>query len=121
MLMNQKRLISHVVAVLIFIIITCFFFKPAVFDGKQIVQGDITHYKGVSKEITDYREKTGKEALWTNSMFSGMPAYQVSVQYPSNAVQYIQQFFLKVFPTPVAMILLCMIGFYFLLTTLKVD
>lgn len=119
--MNTKRLISHVVAILIFTIITCIFFKPAVFDGKQVKQGDVTHYKGVSKEISDYREKTGKEALWTNSMFGGMPAYQVSIKYPANAVQYIQQFFLKVFPAPVAIILLCMIGFYFLLTTLKVD
>jgi hypothetical protein len=119
--MNTKRYIPYIVAIIIFVIVTSFFFYPAVFEGKQINQGDITHYNGVSKEIVDYRAKNHAEPLWTNSLFGGMPAYQISVLYPSNAVQYIQQFFLKIFPTPVAMILLCMVGFYFLLTTLKVD
>jgi hypothetical protein len=119
--MNIKRYLPYIAAVVLFIIVTALFFSPVVFDGKRVAQGDITQYNGVSREIVEYREKTGEEALWTNSMFSGMPAYQVSVLYPSNAVQYIQQFFLKVFPMPVPMILLCMVGFYFLLTTLKVD
>lgn len=119
--MDIKRYLPYIAAVVIFIIVTALFFSPVVFDGKRVNQGDITQYNGVSREIVEYREKTGEEALWTNSLFSGMPAYQVSVLYPSNAVQYIQQFFLKVFPMPVPMILLCMVGFYFLLTTLKVD
>ncbi len=119
--MNTKRYLPYIAAVVVFIIITAIFFSPIVFDGKRVIQGDITHHNGISKEIVDYREKTGEEALWTNSLFSGMPAYQISVLYPSNAVQYIQKFFLAIFPMPVAMILLCMVGFYFLLTTLKVD
>jgi hypothetical protein len=119
--MDSKRIISHTVAIVIFLVITCFFFKPIIFDGKQVIQSDAIHSDGVSKEIADYREKTGKEPLWTNSLFSGMPAYQISVKYPNNAVQYIQQFVLKIFAAPVAITLLCMIGFYFLLVTLKVD
>ncbi len=118
--MNMKRFIPQISAIVIFIAVSCIFFSP-LFQGKRVVQGDVTHYLGASKEITDYRAKTGKEALWTNSMFSGMPAYQISVQYPNNLVQYIQKFFFKVFPAPVVMIILCMVGFYFLLVTLKVD
>ncbi len=119
--MNTKRYLPYIAAVVVFIIITAIFFSPIVFDGKRVIQGDIQHHHGISKEIVDYRAKTGEEPLWTNSLFSGMPAYQISTYYPSNAVQYIQQFYLKFFPTPVAVTLLCMVGFYFLLTTMKVD
>ncbi|MDQ3109036.1 MAG: hypothetical protein M3R17_03990 [Bacteroidota bacterium] len=119
--MDTKRYIPYIAAIVIFIIVAAIFFKPVVFDGKRVIQSDVTHYNGVVKEVKDYRDKTGDEALWTNSLFSGMPAYQISVLYPANAVQYIHKFFLKVFPLPVAMVLLSMIGFYFLLTTLKVD
>lgn len=119
--MNTKRYLPYAVAIVIFMIVTALFFAPVVFEGKRVNQGDVTHFNGVSKEIVDYRAKTGEEPLWTNSLFSGMPAYQISVLYPNNLVQYIQKTYLKIFPTPVAMILLCMVGFYFLLTTLKVD
>ncbi|HET6992103.1 MAG TPA: DUF805 domain-containing protein, partial [Bacteroidia bacterium] len=118
--MDIKRFIPHASAILIFVVITCIFFSP-LFHDKQIVQGDVTHFQGMSKEITDYREKTGKEPLWTNSMFGGMPAYQISVQYPNNLVQYLQNFLYKVLPSPIILILICMIGFYFLLITMKVD
>ncbi|CAN5879193.1 YfhO family protein [soil metagenome] len=119
--MDTKRYLPYIAAIIVFIIITALFFSPIVFEGKRVIQGDVTHYQGVSKEIVDYRAKTGEEALWTNSLFSGMPAYQISTLYPANAVQYIQQFYLKIFPAPLAITLLCMVGFYFLLTTLKVD
>jgi hypothetical protein len=118
--MDMKRFIPHASAILIFVVITCIFFGP-LFHGKQIVQGDVTHFVGASKEIEDYREKTGKEALWTNSMFGGMPAYQISVVYANNLVQNIQNFFYKIFPAPVVLILMSMVGFYFLLITMKVD
>lgn len=119
--MDTKRYLPYIAAIVIFIIVVALFFSPLVFDGKRVIQGDIQHHNGISKEIVDYRAKTGKEPLWTNSLFSGMPAYQISTLYPSNGVQYIQQFYLKIFPAPIAMILLCMVGFYFLLTTMKVD
>ena len=42
---------------------------------------DIKHHKGMSKEVVDFRNEAGEEALWTNSMFSGMPAYQISTKF----------------------------------------
>ncbi len=119
--MDLKRYIPHLTAIVIFTIVTAFFFSPIVFEGKRLKQSDAITAQGASKEIKDFREKTGTEPLWTNSMFGGMPAYQISVLYPMNFVQYIQKFFLKVFPAPVAMVLMCMIGFYLLLITMKVD
>ena len=54
---------------------------------KKLFQSDIANFQGASKEIVDFREQTGEEALWTNSMFGGMPAYQISVKYTGNMHQ----------------------------------
>jgi len=75
----------------------------------------------MSKEISDYREATGEEALWTNSMFGGMPAYQISVQYKGNVLRYLDQLMQLYLPQPAGMVFLYMIGFFILLLVLKVD
>ncbi|MDG1145519.1 MAG: hypothetical protein P8N54_03405, partial [Flavobacteriales bacterium] len=74
---DKKNIIPHLLALLIFALLTGIYFSP-LFQGKKIYQGDIVNYIGASKEIKDYRETTGEEALWTNRMFSGMPTYQIS-------------------------------------------
>ena len=73
-----------------------------------------------SKEITDFRAKYGEEPLWTNSMFSGMPAYLISVLYKGNIVKYANSLltFLK---HPASIIFMTMLGFYILLLLFKVD
>lgn len=118
-----KKYLAPAVAVVCFLIITAVFFKPLVFDGKRVKQGDITHHEGMSKEIADFRDKNHREPLWTNSMFGGMPAYQISVLYPSNLLNPFQKAISVVtrIPFPVTAILMCMIGFYFLMITMKVD
>ncbi|HTF05601.1 MAG TPA: YfhO family protein [Bacteroidia bacterium] len=120
---NFRKYIPMAVALVIFLIITAIYFKPFVIDGKQIRQGDIQHHKGMAKEIVDFREKNKREPLWTNGMFGGMPAYQISVLYPSNFLDNVQRAFpvLTRIPFPITAVLLCMIGFYFLLVTLKVN
>lgn len=118
-----KKYLAPAVAVLSFILITAVFFKPLVFEGKLIRQGDIQHHEGMSKEIVDFRAKEHREPLWTNSMFGGMPAYQISVLYPSNYMNPLQKAISVVtrIPFPITAILMCMIGFYFLMVTMKVD
>jgi hypothetical protein len=122
--MNRyKQYAPYAVAVILFIIITAFFFKPLVIEGRYLRQGDIQHHAGMAKEIQDFRAKEGREPLWTNSMFGGMPAYQISVLYPSNFLNPLQATFSKItlIPFPVTAIVMCMIGFYFLLITMKVN
>jgi len=72
--------IAYISAIVVFLIITLVYFSPLL-EGKKLKQHDITMFKGMSKEIADHRDATGEEALWTNSMFGGMPAWQISVQY----------------------------------------
>jgi len=115
-----KKLIPYFVAVIVFLIITMLYFSP-LFQGKKLLQGDITRHRGMSKEIMDHREKTGEEALWTNSMFGGMPAYQISVKYKSNLISYVDKIFRLGLPNPAGYVFLYFLGFFVLLLILGVD
>ncbi|MFH1005296.1 MAG: YfhO family protein [Bacteroidota bacterium] len=118
---KSKKWIPHLIAILIFFAVTLSYFHPIVFGNKEILQEDIMRFRSVSKEIVDYREKTGEETLWTNSMFCGMPAYQISVQYISNNLKYLNAVFSFGIPVPVRMVFFYFLGFYILMLVLKID
>jgi hypothetical protein len=114
-----KPVLPHLIAVLIFTIVSFAYFYP-VLEGKVLKANDSTVSKINSKEIQDYRVKYGKEPLWTNSIFSGMPAYLISTRYPGNLIKYADKF-LRLFTMPVSVLFLSMIGFYILLLIFGVD
>ncbi len=116
-----KKLLPYVAALVVFVCITVFYFKPVVMENKQLRQGDIVNFKGMSKEIVDFRAQTGEEALWTNSMFGGMPAYQISIVYPNNWLKQIDNAFLLWLPHPAGLVFLYFMGFFILLLCLRVD
>jgi hypothetical protein len=109
----------HLIATLIFLVITVIYFYP-VLEGKVMHTNDATVAYNSSKEIIDYRAEYGEEPLWTNSMFSGMPAYLISTLYPGNIIRLAHQF-LTILKLPIASIFLSMLGFYILLLFFKVD
>ncbi|MHC1774812.1 MAG: YfhO family protein [Lentimicrobium sp.] len=117
---NFRQFIPHITAIAVFLIITMGYFSPLL-EGKKLKQSDITQWKGMSKEITDYRAETGKEALWTNSMFGGMPAYQISVEYKANLMRYFDKLLMLGLPHPAGLVFLYFIGFFILLLVMKVD
>ena len=116
----MKKIIPHFIAILTFVVISCVYFQP-VFDGKEIKQGDITNFRGMSKEIWDFREKFHQEPLWTNSMFGGMPAFQISVLHNGNLMQYVHRALSLGLPHPVNLVFLYLLGFYILLIVLGID
>lgn len=75
-----KPFVFSLAIVLIFFLTVIIYFQPML-DGKVLGQHDVVQYIGMSKELNDYRDNTGEEALWTNRMFSGMPGYLISVTY----------------------------------------
>jgi hypothetical protein len=105
--------------ILIFIVLSYAYLFPLI-EGKEIQMSDIEHWRAMSKEIRDFREKTGEEALWTNNMFSGMPAYMISTGYKGNIIRYIHSYINKAFHHA-SMIILYMIGFYILLSSMKIK
>ena len=116
-----KKLIPYVAGIIIFILVTIMFFNPLI-DGKRLKQTDVSNHEGMSKEIADYRAAhNGEEPLWTNSMFGGMPAYQISVWHKSNLVQYVDRIFHFNLPSPADFVFIGMVGFFFLLLVLGVN
>ena len=112
-----KGAVPHVFALAAFLLITFVYFQP-LFEGKKIYQGDIVNYKGMSQELMEYRAETGKEALWTNRMFGGMPAYQISHHTPSNLTRYADKIVSFNFPREASFVLIAFIGFYILLLSM---
>lgn len=117
---NLTRFVPYLSAIVIFLIITLIYVSP-ILEGKRLRQGDIMNHKGMSKEIADYRQKTGKEPLWTNSMFGGMPAYQISTKYDANLISKIDGILTLGLPVPANYIFLYMLGFFLLLLVLDVN
>jgi hypothetical protein len=116
---NLKPFIPHLIAVIIFIVVSFAYFYP-VLEGKVLKANDSTVSKINSREIQDFREKNGREPLWTNSIFSGMPAYLISTHYPGNLIKYADNL-LRKFKMPVSVLFLSMLGFYILLLMFDVS
>lgn len=115
-----RKVFPFATAVLVFIVVTWAYLNPML-EGKRLDQHDITMWKGMSKEISDFREKTGEEALWTNSMFGGMPAWQISVVYGGNLMRYVKKAITFGMPYPAGTVFMYFLGFYILLLVLRVD
>ena len=118
-----KRLLPHLGAYLIFVVISFIFFKPAVFDGKVLSQSDNIKGRGMAAEITKIQDETGTAPLWTNAAFSGMPAYQIYHPLSGNFVKpvYYALFLWQSITKSHFVILLAMACCYLFLITLKVD
>ena len=116
----MKKYLPHFLAIIAFLVITMLYFAPLI-GGKELRQSDINNWKGMSKEILDFKEKTGESTYWTNSMFGGMPAYQISAEYGASLIQYADKIISLGLPVPANYVFLLMAGFYFLLITMKVD
>lgn len=115
-----KKPLPYIVALAVFLTITLVYFSP-VFEGKMLKQHDIAMYKGMSKEISDFHAKTGKQTLWTNSMFGGMPAWQITVTYVGNKMIELDRILQLGLPRPDDLVFLYFLGFFILLLALDVD
>lgn len=117
---DYKKFLPYAAAIAVFAILTLVYFKPLL-SGKELRQHDIAMHKGMSKEIADYRAKHNSEPLWTNSMFGGMPAYQVSTLYPGNWLGFLDKLFKLFLPHPGGYVFLYFLGFFILLLCLNVN
>ncbi|MDF3079060.1 MAG: hypothetical protein K0S09_2949 [Sphingobacteriaceae bacterium] len=115
-----KRNGIHLAIIGIFIALCFAYFLPAL-QGKGLVQSDVLQAQAMQKEIMDFKAKDGVAPLWTNSMFGGMPAYQIWAQYPNNVATYVISFFSTVFPNPINVVLLLLLGTYFLFCVLRMN
>ncbi len=121
--LNWKRLLPHVVAVFLFLIISIIYCKPAL-EGKVVQQHDVQQWKAMAQQSFEYKEKHGHFPLWTNSMFSGMPAYQIAMD--SKDPPYINTYYIHYLltfglPKPAYYLFFCCLGFYFLCCVMGIN
>ena len=114
---KNKNVLSIVAAIIAFAVITLVYFSP-VLQGKRIKQHDIEMHLGMSQEITEFREATGEQTLWTNAPFGGMPAWNISVPAKGNLTNPIYKGLSLGFPHPIGSVFICMLGFFILLLVL---
>jgi hypothetical protein len=89
-------------------------YSPQVLTGKIVNQNDISSWQGMANEIVTYNSNNpGERALWTNSMFGGMPATSISVVYKGDFTQYIYNL-LFTGARPASYLLLSLIGGFLL-------
>ncbi len=115
------HILPHFIAVVIFLVVTVFFFGPVFFENKVLNQHDITQSVGAAKALHDYRDKSREEGLWTPSMFSGMPAYLVNVQWSNQPVLFLKKLLSLGLLHPVANIFLAFISYYIMLLAFRVK
>jgi len=114
---------THLIILVGFLALTLVYMSP-VLDGKVLSQSDITNVKGMSQELKKYHEDTGENSQWTNSMFSGMPAFHVAPTGARTTVFREMLGLLKLgfgFSSPVANLFIYMICFYVLLIALRIN
>ena len=120
--MNKKVLTKfapHIAAFLLFVVISFMYFSP-VLEGKQLLGHDTESWMYMAKETLDYNATHNDVTLWTNSMFGGMPTYQISMTQPYNLIKYVEDL-IHIFPNTVYNLMLYLIGFYILLLAFKVN
>jgi len=121
-IMNKTVLIKfapHIAAFLLFVCISFMYFSP-VLEGKQLIGHDTENWMCMAKETIDYNATHNDVTLWTNSMFGGMPTYQISMNQPYNLIKYVENA-VQLFPNTVYNLMLYLIGFYILLLAFKVN
>jgi len=108
------------VSVVVMAVISLAFFYPDNFEGNSLRQPDMQQGAANGHEAAVYEAETGEKALWTNSLFGGMPTFQISPSYPSNSLfTWINTVYGLWLPAPSNLLFMMMMGFLLLLFALK--
>lgn len=121
--MNQsfiKKAVPHIIAVIAFLIINCIYFSPQL-QGEKVRAGDTISSQGMSRELRVHEQNTGERTLWTNSMFGGMPTYQIAPSQPTNVVKYVEKASNLFLGRPIGYFFAMMIAFYVMMLLLGVN
>lgn len=115
-----KDILPHLIAIIVFAIITVGYFSPVFFQNESINQYDIQQWYGSAHELEEFREQTGEEGLWAGSTFSGMPGYLISIDWSNGIIEGLQKIYTLWMPHPVKYIFAAFLSFYILLLSFKV-
>lgn len=112
----MKKLLPDLIAILAFVLLSFAYFFPADIENRILFQHDTAAGAGAGQEVKEYYEQTGERSRWTNSLFGGMPMYQIAPSYDSTkSLQWVQKAYQLFLPDYVCLTFILMLGFYILL------
>ncbi len=115
-----KRCLPDVLAVLLFAVLALAYFFPADTEGRILYQHDASAGRGAGQELSEYYKRTGETTRWTNSLFCGMPTYQMSPAYDSaDVLTHVENAYHLWLPEYVWFVFAYLLGFYILLRALN--
>src|SRR5215212_3542205 len=108
-----KKVLPHLVAIIVFLLVTFIYFYKPITDGNVMNQPDIVGWKGMAQNSFEYKASHGHYPLWNTNLFSGMPNYQVAMEGKS-ILPDITKIMSLGLPKPMNFFFLCCISFYIL-------
>jgi len=116
----RKTYIYSVMATLLLAVVAFFFFYPDDVEGRVLQQHDIQQGLANGHEIQEYKEATGIESRWTDSLFGGMPTFQIAPSYSANKLlNWVTALYTLGLPSPANLLFGMMFGFFIMLLCMK--
>ena len=113
---NLKIWLPDVLAVVLFAVISFAYFFPADIEGRILYRHDSSAGRGAGQEASEYHQRTGEYTRWTNSLFGGMPTYQLAPSYKSmQPLSKVESAYHLWLPENVWFVFAYLLGFYILL------
>ena len=117
---NKKTTIFTIVAALLLAVVAFMFFFPDAMEGRVLQQHDIQQGLANGHEQQVFKAETGESTRWTNSLFGGMPTFQISPSYPANdLLSWIQSVYMLGLPSPANLLFGMMLGFFIMCLCMK--
>lgn len=110
---NNRRLLYNLGSLVLIAVISIAFFYPDALDGRVLQQHDMTQGMANGQEVKQYAEQTGHTSRWTNSLFGGMPNFQIAPSYDSAPMlEWIGKVYSLGLPSPCNLLFIMMLGFF---------
>ena len=109
----KKKYLFYILATAFLAIVAIVFFYPDDVQGNVLQQHDTMQGIANGQEGKAFHEATGETTRWTNSLFGGMPNFQIAPSYPANSMlSWIGQAYMLWLPSPANLLFAMMIGFF---------
>lgn len=116
-----KKLLPHAIAIIIFVVVALVYCKPAM-QGMVLNAHDNLGWKGMAQQSIEAKEKYGHIPNWTNSMFGGMPGYQIAMEATHNVLfGHVEKILSLGLPKPANFFFLACLCFYILGLALRLN
>ena len=118
--LKDRRVWGSLIAVAVMALIAVIYFYPDAVEGNVLRQHDMQQGAAIGQEAKAFYEATGETSRWTNSLFSGMPTFQISPSYPSSSLySWINTEMGLGLPSPANILAMMMIGFFILMLAMR--